>query len=81
MIEHILTISTLLLIIVVALHIVDSDTDKTTNRKDQSRIKEWTNQFVQVIAALSLFESIKLRSNCSLIQIVDPYFSQNREKW
>jgi|LakMenEpi03Aug12_release.lakeMendotaPanAssembly.Ray.scaffolds.fasta_scaffold32817_2 hypothetical protein len=39
MIEHILTISTLLLIIVVALHIVDSDTDKTTNRKDQSRIK------------------------------------------
>ena len=39
MIEHILTISTLLLIIVVALHIVDSDTDKTSNRKDQSRIK------------------------------------------
>ena len=39
MIAHILTISTLLLIIVVALHIVDSDTDKTTNRKDQSRIK------------------------------------------
>jgi hypothetical protein len=39
MIEHILTISTLLLIIVVALHIVDSDTDKTTNSKDQSRIK------------------------------------------
>ena len=39
MIEHILTIATLLLIIVVALHIVDSDTDKTTNSKDQSRIK------------------------------------------
>jgi hypothetical protein len=39
MIEHILTISTLLLIIMVALHIVDSDTDKTTNSKDQSRIK------------------------------------------
>ena len=39
MIEHILTISTLLLIIAVALHIVDSDTDKTSNRKDQSRIK------------------------------------------
>jgi hypothetical protein len=39
MIEHILTISTLLLIIVVALHIVDSDTDKTSNSKDQSRIK------------------------------------------
>ena len=39
MIEHILTIATLLLIIVVALHIVNSDTDKTTNRKDQSRIR------------------------------------------
>jgi hypothetical protein len=39
MIEHILTISTLLLIIGVALHIVDSDTDKTSVRKDQSRIK------------------------------------------
>lgn len=39
MIETVLNISTLLLIIVVALHIVDSDTDKTTVRKDQSRIK------------------------------------------
>lgn len=39
MIETVLNISTLLLIIAVALHIVDSDTDKTTNRKDQSRIK------------------------------------------
>jgi len=39
MIAHILTISTLLLIIGVALHIVNSDTDKTAVRKDQSRIR------------------------------------------
>lgn len=39
MIAHILTLASLLLIIGVALHIVNSDSDKIPNTEDQSRIK------------------------------------------